>query len=435
MQSSVMGISLDGADRDRVEYAVEESDFESAEDLVQEATARLVSEILDEDGPIECPHDDCEETFPTQRKLRGHLGSSEHALDVPEGDFWCGYCGYGPTSWRGVNAHHGSSDHDGEAVRLDEEPGRDDLLAPDDVPDHKNPELLERLYRKHGGSYTEMCRQHDFDVTDGRVRHYLIEFGIHEVTPHGELDDGPVYRDREWLQERYDDADGNVSEMHRSLDIDVPYRTLLKNLNRFGIHDKTDPPGKRHGKGGPAPERQQSPSEDSGEDAVDEVEPEPLDHDDQDDLLEAFEEHDTISDAADRFSASYATVRQRMIDHGIYTPDTYDAGDGDEGDTEEPSTGPTREPDPEPQPEPQPEPVPEPAPEPTGPEAVLGIDDPEDVESFHDLDTPDWLDEASLYTAAEMADDVDELSEVLGWAEHEQLEVMVEVLDLQVTAP
>jgi len=63
------------------------------------------------------------DSIPSRRKLRGHLGSSEHALDVPEGDFWCGYCGYGPTSWRGINAHHGSSDHDGDPVRLDEADG------------------------------------------------------------------------------------------------------------------------------------------------------------------------------------------------------------------------------------------------------------------------------------------------------------------------
>jgi len=109
---------------------VDDSD-DGAEDLIREATLRLLDDVLDEDGALECPHDDCDRTFPTRRKLRGHLGSSEHALDVPEGDFWCGYCGYGPTSWRGINAHHGSSDHDGDPVRLDEEPDREDLIAPD----------------------------------------------------------------------------------------------------------------------------------------------------------------------------------------------------------------------------------------------------------------------------------------------------------------
>lgn len=127
----------------------------------------------------------------------------------------------------------------------DEEPAVDELLAPEDVPDHQNPELLAALYDEHDGNYTAMCRDHEFDVTSGRVRHYLIEFGIHDPTPHGATnageDDGrAIYRDPDWLQKQYDAADGNVSHMHRQIDVDVPYRTLLKNLKRFDIHDPSE---------------------------------------------------------------------------------------------------------------------------------------------------------------------------------------------------
>lgn len=231
--------AFDAEERDRIERAVDVADYEGPVEFLREGALRLVDEVLDEDGELDCPHDDCDRTFATVRERRGHLGSSEHAVDVPEGDFWCGYCGHGPTTWRGVNAHHGSSNHDGDPVRLDEGPSREDLIAPDDIPDHKNPDLLARLYRKHDGNYTAMCRAYDFEVGPGRVRHYLIEFGIHDVTPQGQAtdDDAPDYRDPEWLQERYDAANGNISAMHRALDVDVPYRTLQKNLKKFGIHD------------------------------------------------------------------------------------------------------------------------------------------------------------------------------------------------------
>jgi len=422
----------------RIERAVDEADYESPAEFVREGALRLVDEVLDEDGRLECPHDDCDRTFPTRRKLRGHLGSSDHALDIPEGDFWCGYCGYGPNSWRGINAHHGSSDHDGDLVRLDEEPSREDLIAPGDVPDHKNPDLLKELYRRHDGNYSEMCRQHDFEVSPGRVRHYLIEFGIHEVTPQGEAEDGdgPRYRDREWLQERYNDADGNISEMHRNLEIDVPYRTLVKNIKRFDFHDPTDPPGKRHGKGGPKPSTEAEPDpkpddQDDDEDQDDGTKQlEGLDHTDPEDLQAAFDEYDTISDAAEAFpEVTYATVRQRMIEHGIYTPESYDTGQDDATEADETETaeaddvGADRVDE-----DIQDEPVAEPEPEPDDPQAQLGVDDPAAVESFHNLDTPDWLDEASFYQAVDMADNVEKLGEVLGWEEYDRLKRMVELL-------
>lgn len=342
-------VHFDVDQMDRIQRALEAGDYAGLEEFVQDATLRLVGDLLDEDGRIECPHDDCDRTFATIRERRGHLGSSAHALDVPEGDFWCGYCGYGPTSWRGVNAHHGSSDHGGDPVRLEDEPEETDLLAPDDVPDHQNPDLLERLYYEHDGNYSAMCRAHDFDVTPGRVRHYLIEFGIHQPTSQGpsEDGDGPVYRNPEWLQDRYDDADGNVSEMHRNLDVDVPYRTLLKNLKNLGIHDPTESPGR-------------SQSQDHGDEVQTDSEP---DVDETDDVSEA--ETEPEGEAEPEFSG---------------TPDS-------------------------------------------------------EVESFHDLETPDWLDEGSFYAAVDMAGDVDELGEVLGWDAHDRLERMVNLLDADLDGP
>lgn len=48
-----------------------------------------------------------------------------------------------------------------------------------------------------------------------------------------------------------------------------------------------------------------------------------LDHDDFDDLQRAFEDYDTIKEAAKHFELGYGAVRQRMIDAGVYEPRTY----------------------------------------------------------------------------------------------------------------
>ena len=377
-------VQFDEETEARLDRAVDETDFDGAEDLIREATLRLLDDVLDEDGALECPHDDCDRTFATIRERRGHLGSSEHALDVPEGDFWCGYCGYGPTSWRGINAHHGSSDHDGDPVRLDEEPDREDLIAPDDVPDHKNPELLEELYHRHDGNYSEMCRQHDFEVSPGRVRHYLIEFGIHEVTPQGEAEDGdgPLYRDREWLQERYNAADGNISEMHRRIEedgeLDVPYRTLVKNLKSLGIHDPTESPGRSQ-----AWEQRDEDEEDGADEATE------------------------TTEAAETTETSETTSTSE--------------------------TDPGQEATPEPDPEPDQE---DGAEDDVDEEAdrlatVIDVDDPADATEFEDLATPDWLAEASFHVALDMSDDAEEFAGNLGWGDPEDLQLMVEVLGLE----
>lgn len=367
----------------KLDRAADVGGFEDVEDLIREATISKVDELIDEDGAVECPHDDCDKTFPTVRQRRGHLGSSDHALDVPDGEYWCGYCGYGPAGWRSINAHHGASDHDGDPVRLDEEPDQDDLIAPDQLPDHKNPELLERLYEKHDGNYSAMWRSHDFDVSPGRVRHYLVEFGIHEVTPQGTADDdaeGPLYRDPEWLQQKYDAAGGNVSEMYRRVkdDIDGEYRTLLNTLKRLGIHE----PGKRN-----AGHTQSDSSDESGADSA--------------------ESDETRSpDAND-------------VDEDESQPAVETAGEDDEKE----SNGEVDHDQSE-------EPAAESSGDEPGPDAsdVVVVDDPAGATEFADLRTPEWLAEASWEVALSMSDTADELAENLGWGEPEKLRVMIEVL-------
>jgi hypothetical protein len=414
-----------------VERAAEVADFDDPKEFVREGALRFVDETIDEDGQLKCPHEDCDRTFATIRQRRGHLGNV-HTDVFPEGDYWCGYCGYGPSKFQGINAHHSQRhSNQGDPVRLDHDPEPEELLAPDDIPDHQDPMLLERLYHEHDGCITDMCRAHDFDVTVGRVRHYLIEFDIHEPTPHGDTEDGdgPLYRDREWLKERYEAAGGNISEMHRNLEIDVPYRTLVKNIKRFDFHDPTDPPGKHHGKGGPKPSAEAEP-EPKPDDQEDDEEQDDgtkqvkgLDHTDPEDLQKALDEHDTLRAAAEAFpQVTYATVRQRMIDDGIYEPDSYDTGSNDT---------PTTDPEPNPDATKDPEPDSEPAPASVDQTRdSLGVDDPVAVDSFHDLDTPDWLDEASFYQAVDIADDVEELADVLGWAEYGLLRRMVELLGI-----
>jgi len=83
-------------------------------------------------------------------------------------------------------------------------------------------------------------------------------------------DDAPKFRDEDWLRDRYAAADGNVSAMHRAIDADIPYRTLLNNLKAFGIHDPENPPGRRAPS---TPPEDDEPDDDQEED--DEPAPEP----------------------------------------------------------------------------------------------------------------------------------------------------------------
>ena len=321
-------VELNETEEEIVEEAAERGRYTGVDQFVREGVLRLADEVLDIEGHLECPVDDCDATFTTERQLNGHLGSFDHARNVEEGEFWCGVCGFGPGSQNSIGVHHGQC-HDGDVIYLDEEPDEDDLEKPDDLPDHRNALLLERLYEEHDGNYTAMCREHDFEVCDGRVREYLIKFDIHDPTPQGTSGDGvPKYRDPEWLEEKYEEADGNISEMHRQEDLDIAYKTLVNRLKKHGIHK---------------PER-------------------------------------------------------RGRDQSGGTDET--------GDDSGESTPPVKN------------------------ESEDDSEVEDETAEFGDLDTPDWLDEASFYAAADMSTTIDELAETLGWQEQDRLEEIVQALDI-----
>lgn len=367
----------------RIEQAAAAQDYADATAFVRDAVLEAVDEVLDEDGPFECPHEDCDATFPTERQRLGHLGSDAHGLDVPDGEFWCGYCGDGPFSWRGVNAHHGSSSgHDGEPIRLDEEPTDEDLVGVDDLPDHKNATLLEELYDRYD-SISELCRQHDFDVGQGTVRTWLIKFDIHEVTPHsgstaqsepaesavdGDL---PVYRDASRMRDLYEEHDGNLSAIARSLD-GVSYSNVRTWTKKLGIHDPD------------APAPPQMPD----------VGPEPDDYGDEDAADEPPTDDEDVDAPADESDPS----------------DTEDISETDD-----------------PGPSPRDQLVEEISPERLN--AVAPGVDPQSEVSFADLGTPDWMVEASFYVALDIAATPEEFAEKLGWGNAEDLALMVALLD------
>lgn len=52
---------------------------------------------------------------------------------------WCGICGYGPATEKGVRVHDGRSHPDADPVIRDSEPGEDDLVSPDGDGDPSGP--------------------------------------------------------------------------------------------------------------------------------------------------------------------------------------------------------------------------------------------------------------------------------------------------------
>lgn len=372
--AAVPGVSWSDAERDRIEQAAAAKDYADATAFVRDAVLEAVDDVLDEDGPFECPHEDCDEEFATERQRLGHLGSDAHGLDIPDGDFWCGYCGDGPFSWRGVNAHHGSSDgHDGEPIRLDAEPSESDLVGVDDIPDHKDRALLEELYDEYD-SISELCREHDFDVQQGTVRTWLIKYDIHEVTPHGEHGSGaavdgdlPPYRDAERMRELYDEYDGNLSAMARAMPESVSYTNVRKWAKKLGVHDPDAPA---------PPQRPDdtTDTDDVGDATTSEVEPEsaperPADADgDFDDPAS----EDTPPSPRAQLLAAVDDARLHDL-----APDVSDF----------------------------------------------------ETVTFADLATPDWMVEASFHVALEIASTPSEFAEKLGWGTAEDLLVMVALVD------
>jgi hypothetical protein len=161
--------------------------------------------------------------------------------------------------------------------------------------------------------------------------------------------------------------------MHRDIDIEVPYRTLLKNLKRLGIHD-----------------------------------PKPASND--------------TGDHVDESTGDEAAKRDGSGDEaGDKTPDSSSDSDGGS----DPSS---------------PEPPSSEMENGTNPSAsapredlldTLGVSDSEAVEEFGDMSTPGWLHEGTFYAAVETAEDIPELTEVMGWDEPELLDLMIELLDLE----
>lgn len=364
---------------ERIQKAAAERDDPNPEVLIREATLELVDDVLEDDAVYECLFDGCQETFQTKRQRTGHMGSPEHTIENADSDFWCGYCGYGPTTWRGVNAHHGSSpEHDGDPIRLDHEPSEDELVGVE-IPDHRDQQVLERLYDEHDGCISALYRAHEFEVSMGRVRHYLIEYGIHEVWPDDPEKKLPDGLDRDRLEQLYNRYDGNVSAVHRVIDEDVPYRSLLTWLKDLDIHE----PDQSHTKA-----RSKHASRAATGDADTSEEPE------RDDP-----EGDPAVDCADRDDVD--------VEDEECGPTDEDTGDdADDGAVD------------------------------VDLDRVLGGRAPGDVTGFDDIQTPDWLSEAALHVAVPMSDDAGELATNLGWEDVEAVAAMVQLLDLdvQVTA-
>jgi hypothetical protein len=170
--------------------------------------------------------------------------------------------------------------------------------------------------------------------------------------------------------------------MHRRIEaegeVDVPYRTLVKNLKNLGIHDPTESPGRSQA-------WEQRDDEDSAED------------DDQEETDAGDEPNRETTQEATSESEPEATTETGQEPHP--EPDQEDVDAGDE----------------------QADPV----------ATVIDVDDPADATSFQDLATPDWLTEASFHTAIEMSEDAAEFSENLGWGDPDDLQLMVEVLGLE----
>lgn len=170
------------------------------------------------------------------------------------------------------------------------------------VPDYQDRELLERLYDEHDGTITDLYRAHDFDVSQGTVRNWLINYEVHKVDSY----ESPEPEQREST----DDAREWCGVCGAG-----PYQSVARHSGHVG-HPRTI--------------------------ALDH---EPTEH-------EVAQMEDLAGDSAE-------------------------------------------------------------------------------VSDFHDVETPDWLDEASFYQAVDMAVDLEDLQNTLGWEDIHRLEVVVDLLDVE----
>jgi hypothetical protein len=98
---------------------------------------------------------------------------------------YCGRCGHGPTSERGIKIHNGRS-HDGDAKILDEPPedvddDRPEWLGDREPPlDHLDEDDLALVY-EHTETVADAVEY--FDAGRGPVQRELVDAGIHETDP------------------------------------------------------------------------------------------------------------------------------------------------------------------------------------------------------------------------------------------------------------
>ncbi|UPV76312.1 hypothetical protein M0R89_19305 (plasmid) [Halorussus limi] len=113
-------------------------------------------------------------------------------------------------------------------------------------PPYKDPERLAEVYDSES-TFPEMRDELGVDVTPKTVRHYMVEYGIHdpETLPPSHDDDGskPTYKDPERLAEVYD-SERTFPEMRDELGVDVTPKTVRHYMVKYGIHDpETDSSG------------------------------------------------------------------------------------------------------------------------------------------------------------------------------------------------
>ncbi|WP_162224263.1 hypothetical protein [Halorussus salinus] len=111
-----------------------------------------------------------------------------------------------------------------------------------DRPAYKDPEELEAVYDAER-TFPEMRDELGVDVTPKTVRHYMVEYGIHDPETVPSDDDGPkpAYKDPEELAAVYD-AGRTFPEMRDELGVDVTPKTVRHYMVEYGIHDpEADP--------------------------------------------------------------------------------------------------------------------------------------------------------------------------------------------------
>ena len=126
-------------------------------------------------------------------------------------------------------------------------------------PAYKDPEELAAVYDAER-TFPEMRDELGVDVTPKTVRHYMVEYGIHdpETLPSDDEGPKPAYKDPEELAAVYD-AGRTFPEMRDELGVDVTPKTVRHYMVEHGIHDpETDSSGAPAEKSSDARETEQA---------------------------------------------------------------------------------------------------------------------------------------------------------------------------------